>query len=278
MATVSKFYDSFPKIKYDINNTSTFQVGAHDIVTNIFFRMGVIQNTLNNISAYTVYDIEDGETPELLAERFYGDAGAGWMILLANNIVDAQYDWPLDYTSFQQFVAEKYGSLEASQITPHHYEKVITRRNTRTGVENITRFVINGDRLTENMLNDVPYSYFSPWVSTTFRTADSSGFKADNEAATLLADLDNGEPFGATLDRGNLALTGDYTAPETYQIGDDSIEVIIKGEEISCYEYENRLNDDRRQIKVIKAEYYIQIMDEFRYLTGQKPDYLRKLF
>ena len=63
-----------------------------------------------------------------------------------------------------------------------------------------------------------------------------------------------------------------------FDIGDDSIEVIVRGEEISCYTYEDRLNDDRRSIKVIKANYYIQIMDEFRYLTGQKPDYIRKLF
>ena len=105
---VSKFFDSFPKIKYDINNVTVFKAGAHEVVTDIFFRLGVIQEALNNISSYTVYDIEDGETPELLAERFYGDSGAAWMILMANNIVDAQFEWPLDYTSFQQFIIDKY--------------------------------------------------------------------------------------------------------------------------------------------------------------------------
>ncbi len=275
---VSRFFDSFPKVKYDINNTTTFQAGSHETVTDIFFRIGVIQNALNNISSYIVYDIEDGETPELLAERFYNDAGAGWMILLANNIVDAQHDWPLDYSSFQQLIIDKYGSVETAQITPHHYEKVIERRNTRTGVVNETRFWINGDRLTDDMLEGVPYSYYHPWTSTTHRTADSIDYKSDNESAVLLADLDNGEPFGASLDRGSLATTGEYYGARTYDIGDDSIEVTIRGEEISCYEYENKKNDDRRSIKVIKSEYYIQIMDEFRYLTGQKPDYLRKLF
>lgn len=272
---VSSFYDAFPKIKYDINKS---QYPQYEEVTDIFFRLGVIQNALNNISSYTVYDIEDGETPELLAEKFYGDAGAAWMILLANNILDAQFDWPLDYTTFQQFVAAKYGSVETAMITPHHYEKVIQRKNTRTGVVNETRFVINGDRLTDDMIEGVPYSYFHPWTSTTHRTADSIDYKSDNETTVLLADLDNGEAFGSSLDRGSLETTGAYYGAQTYQIGDDSIEVVVLGQEVTCYEHETRLNDDRRSIKVIKGEYYVQIMDEFRYLTGQKPDYIRKLF
>lgn len=275
---VTSFFNSFPKIKYDINNSTTFQSGSHENVTNIFFRLGIIQNALNNISSYIVYDIEDGETPELLAERFYGDAGANWVILLANNIVDPQFEWPLDYTSFQQYIVDRYGSSEIAQTTTHHFEKVITRRNTRTDVSNETRFWINGTRLTDEMLPDVPYSYYYPWSSTTHRTADSLDYRADNSTIDLLADLDNAEAFGASLDRGNLATTGDYIGAQTYQIGDDSIEVTIRGEEVTCYEYESRLNDDRRSIKVIKADYYMQIMDEFRFLTGQKPDYIRKLF
>lgn len=275
MATVTKFFDAFPKIKYDINRN---QYPNYEEVTNIFFRIGVIKNTLNNISSYFVYDIEDGDTPEILAEKFYKDAGAAWMILLANDITDAQFDWPLDYKSFEQFIISKYGSVETAKTTPHHYEKVITRRNTRTDVINETRFWVNGQRLTENMLSDVPYSYYNPWTSTTYRTADSSAYEADNASLDLLADLDNGEPFGATLDRGNLALTGDYTAPQTYEVGEDSIEVIVKGEIISCYDHEDRLNDDRKSIKIIKSDYYVQIQDELKYLTGQKPDYLRKLY
>lgn len=208
----SSFYNFFPKIKYDINKN---QYPTYEEVTDVFFRIGVIQNALNNISSYFLYEIQDGDTPELLAERFYNDAGAGWIILLANNITDGQFEWPLDYTSFQQYVAARYGSIETAQITEHHYEKVITRRNTRTDVVNITRLVV-----TEPV---VPSS------------------------------------------------------PEIYTIGDDVIEVTIRGESISCYEYENRKNEDKRLIKVIKAEYYISIMDEFKVLSGQKPNYIRNL-
>lgn len=272
---ISKFYDLFPKIKYDINNNKLRP--TYEDVTNIFFRIGIVRETINNISSYYVYDIEDGDTPEILAEKIYGDAGAAWLLLLTNEIMDAQFQWPLDDNSFNRYIIEKYGSLEYALTTPHHYEKVIIRRNTRTGFQSETRFIVNSERLTDNMPDEIPFSYYEPWTSTTYRTADSTSYEADNETLDLLADLDNGEAFGATLDRGNLAITGELIQPETYIVNGEPIEIIIKGEKVFCYEHEKRLNDERRTIKVIKAEYYTGIQDELSKLLKVKVDYLRRL-
>lgn len=273
--TVSSFYNLFPKLKYDINNNPL--APNYTEVTNIFFRMGLIKDAINNKASYYIYDIENGDTPEVVANKVYNDPGAAWMILLANNVLDPQYEWPIDDNSFNQFIIEKYGSIEYALTTPHHYEKVITRKNTRTGVESITRFIVNGDRLTDNMPDDIPFSYFHPWVSTTYRTADSTSYEADNETVDLLADLDNGEAFGATLDRGNLAITGEVIEPTTYIINGEPIEITIKGEIIPCFEYEKRLNDDKRSIRVIKNDYYIQIQDELKALLTRKPTYIRRV-
>jgi hypothetical protein len=273
---VSSFYDIFPKIKYDINNNRLRP--NYDEVTNIFQRLAVVKETVNNLSSYIVYDIEEGDTPEILAEKFYRDPGGAWLILLANDIFDPQFDWPLDYSTFTQYIIRKYGSVEAALTTPHHYEKVITRRNTRTGFESVTRFKVNEERLTDNMPDDIPFSYFEPWVSTTYRTADSTAYEADNETLDLLADLDNGEAFGASLDRGNLAITGELIQPEIYTINGEPIEVSIKGEKVFCYEHEKRLNDDKRSIKVVKAEYYNKIQDELKVILYNVPEtFLRRL-
>lgn len=276
MPDVSSFYDLFPKIKYDVNNLRS-NLSVHDEVTNIFFRMGVVKKVINNIASYQVYDIQEGDTPEIVAEKVYGDAGGVWLILLANNILDPQWDWPLDDTSFNQYIIEKYGSIEAALTTDHHYEKVITRRNTRTGFESVTRFIVNGERETEQMPDSIPFSYFFPWVTTTYRTADSNFYEADNESIDLLADLDNGEAFGATLDRGNLAITGEVIQPTIYTINGEPIEVIIKGEAVKCYEHEKRLNEEKRSIKVIKNTYYIQIQDELKAMLSKKPSYIRRV-
>lgn len=272
---VSKFYDLFPKVKYDINNNKLRP--TYEEVTNIFFRIGTVRETLNNISSYYVYDIQDGDSPEILAEKVYQDAGAAWLILLANEILDPQFEWPLDDNSFNSYIIEKYGSIEYALTTPHHFEKVITRRNTRTGFESVTRFIVNEERLTDDMPDEIPFSYYEPWTSTTYRTADSTSYDADNETLDLLADLDNGEAFGATLDRGNLAITGELIQPETYIVNGEPIEIIIKGEKVFCYEHEKRLNDERRTIKVIKKEYYNGIQDELSKILGVRLDYIRRL-
>ena len=57
----------------------------------------------------------------------------------------------------------------------------------------------------------------------------------------------------------------------------EPIEVIIRGEAVYCYNYEKELNDNRRSIKVIKAEYYTQIQDEFKAMTSSRPTYIRRL-
>ena len=117
---VSQYFDLFPKIKYDINgdghNTET--------VTNIFKRIGILREVLSNAGSYVLYEIEEGETPEILAEKVYNDAGAGWIILYANKIIDPQFDWPMSDQVLKGYIISKYGSVENAQITYHHYEKV----------------------------------------------------------------------------------------------------------------------------------------------------------
>ena len=106
------FFGRFPTRDYDINNTTLFGAGPHETVTDIFFRFGIIKKILTNVVAYEVYDILDSDSPELLAERFYGDIGAGWIIIYANKIFDPLFDWPLNYDAFHKMLIDKYGSVE----------------------------------------------------------------------------------------------------------------------------------------------------------------------
>jgi len=101
------FFGKFPKIQYNITNTL---FGSKETVTNIFFRIGYVKKVLNELSSYYVYEVDDGDTPDNLADKVYGDSGANWMILYANDIMDPQYDWPLDYQSFNKYLFEKYKS------------------------------------------------------------------------------------------------------------------------------------------------------------------------
>ena len=61
------YFDFFPKIKYDINRN---QFPVQETVTDIFYRLGMIRNTVAQTSSYYVYDIEDGDTQKYLLESF----------------------------------------------------------------------------------------------------------------------------------------------------------------------------------------------------------------
>ena len=154
---MATFLDLFPKIPYDIEKA--LYRSNYDVVTDITFRFGFIKEILNNISAYYLYPIKDSETPEILAEYVYNDPEAYWIILYANDIYDPQYDWPLNYSNFQNYIIGKYGSLAAAQTGNHHYEKVITRTESLSGIVTEKRIIVNYDKLTNNALN-VPYDYY----------------------------------------------------------------------------------------------------------------------
>ena len=224
MATYTPFFDLFPKVQYDINRS---QYPVYETTTDIFFRLAILKNVLNNTSSYYAYDIDGNDTPEIVAEKVYGDSGAGWIIIYANQILDPQFDWVLDDKAFNRYIEGKYGSVETAQTTYHHYEKVIQRTINEETTE--TRFQIDEAMLTDNDPT-VPYDDYTDLAAS---------------------------------------------SSNTYNILDTTITEVVKKEAITNYDYESQLNDSRRQIKVIKKEYYTRIIQEFRNIVGNTPSFIR---
>lgn len=231
-----KYFEKFPRIAYDINGGP---LTNYDKAVNIFFRLRFIRKTLENTGAYYEYLITDADTPEILADRFYGDSEAHWIILLANNIIDPQYDWPLNVSDFNNYIIDKYTSIENAQSTIHHYEKVIQREESLSGIVTETRFEINYANLTSNLassLSSVPYDYYT-------------GLAEEQSVSTY--NMGSGRTVVETISR----------------------------EAISCYDYELAENEKKRNIKLIRKEFYGQIMREFdRYTDYEKRlKYIRRL-
>lgn len=220
---MGNYLDLFPKIQYTLEGNDN-QYPNYTTITNITYRIGMIKEVLTNFAAYTEYTVKEGETPEQLANRFYGDPEAYWIILYTNNIYDAQYGWPLSYKEFNAFIGSKYGSVETAQTTYHHYEKVITRENITDNITTVTKFTINETKIaTEGMSVDLPYDTYT-------------------------------------------SLEYSYTAP-TIDVGGKSIIETISRNRVTNYDYETELNEEKRNIKVIKNKYYPQLISEFDKLT-----------
>lgn len=120
---MSKYFDLFPVTPYRINKYDSPLIYGYP--TNIMFRMRVFVEKLDQLFHYYEYDVIDGDTPETLAEKVYGNPEAHWLILMTNNISDPQFDWVMGYDAFNKYIDDKYGSMEIAQTTVHHYEKII---------------------------------------------------------------------------------------------------------------------------------------------------------
>ena len=87
-------------------------------VTNLLRRVGVRTKAKTNMVMFETYDVKEGETPEMIADKLYGDSTLHWVVLMVNNIVDRYHEWPMAGNQFLDYVNEKYSNPSAT----HHYE------------------------------------------------------------------------------------------------------------------------------------------------------------
>jgi hypothetical protein len=110
---MAKYFNYFPKTFYSSNNSTT----GLDTVTNIISRFSFEQTLKDNSSAFYKYSVQDSDTPEIIAYKYYGSSERHWVVLLFNDIIDPQFDWPLKYDTFINFVDKKYTANGAANTT-----------------------------------------------------------------------------------------------------------------------------------------------------------------
>lgn len=115
------YFDNFPTIPYDSELKGQFKD-----VKNLLRRVGVRAKVKSNTSLFDTYDVKNGETPETIAFKMYGDANLHWVVMLLNDITDRYHDWPMSEAQFLQFINEKYSNVDAV----HHYEISQSSGNT----------------------------------------------------------------------------------------------------------------------------------------------------
>ena len=107
------YFSLFPTIFYDA-------VGNSDpkIVTHLLKRVALHSKASESVALFDTYDVRNGETPEMIAHKYYDDAEYHWVILLVNNITDRYHQWPMNTRQFLSHLAERYDNVNAI----HHYE------------------------------------------------------------------------------------------------------------------------------------------------------------
>ena len=115
------YFENFPFIPYDSVGNGNFK-----LVTNLLKRVALRTKVRTNTLLYDTYDVKDGETPEMIADKLYDDPQLHWVILFVNNITDRYHQWPMASIQFNAFVNDKYTNIDAV----HHYEIAQTSGDT----------------------------------------------------------------------------------------------------------------------------------------------------
>ena len=109
------YFSNFPLMAYDIKGNNGYK-----LVPDILRRVKLRANIRNGMFMFDNYDVKEGETPETVAFKWFGDTEYHWVILMTNNITDRYYEWPLTQPQFKLHLEDKYGVGNIDSV--HHYE------------------------------------------------------------------------------------------------------------------------------------------------------------
>lgn len=117
------YFRRFPITFYSIDNKATMTEA-----TNILVRFGFFSEVIKNRSNYYPVVIQDGDRPDTIADKYYGDSKYAWLVNTFNNYIDPLWEWPLSDREFNKYIEREYGSVSQALATIKYYKKIINGR------------------------------------------------------------------------------------------------------------------------------------------------------
>jgi hypothetical protein len=150
------YFRQVPDFEYVNTTNDGRNISDYSRVKNLFKRGKLRDDIFGDLSFFTKYQIIGDERPDNVAYKVYDDETLDWLILIANNIINVQTEWPLTQQGFYNFLIDKYGNEETLNAV-HHYEC--------TGVKNSVGATIAKQGLI--VPQNFSISYFDPNIGQT---------------------------------------------------------------------------------------------------------------
>ena len=202
---MSDYFNLIPDFEY-VSRLPDAKIGDYNIVKNLFRRIVLREDIYQNLTFFTKYDIQGDDRPDNVAYDVYQDSSLDWVILVANNIINIQTEWPLPQLDFNRFLLDKYkNDYNKIYNEIHHYETV--------EVKNTNGIIIVPEGL--EVSQDYSITYYDYFLS-------------------------------------DLTSENDITRP------------------VTNYEYEEKIENKKREIFILKPEYLNVVIDDISYLMPYK--------
>jgi hypothetical protein len=118
---MSSYFQRVPDLNY-VSRLPDAKIGDYVRVKNLFKKGKLREDIFQNVAFFEKYKILGDDRPDNVAFEVYDDASLDWVVLLSNNVLNIQSEWPLPQTDFDRFVLDKYGDYNTLYNGIHHYE------------------------------------------------------------------------------------------------------------------------------------------------------------
>ena len=119
---MSNYFSYLPNLEYVNRIPSEQNISSYTEVKNLFKRVRLNDKLFQDLTNFTKYQIVGDERPDNVANKIYNNPNYDWIILLSNNIINIQDEWPMTNRTFELFMNKKYGVTNYTNI--HHYESI----------------------------------------------------------------------------------------------------------------------------------------------------------
>ena len=116
------YFRNLPDFLYVNRNDTQRETENYSIVKNFFKRAKLRGDIFENLTFFEKFIVQGDDRPDNVANEVYGDPFLDWVVLLSNNIVNVQSEWPLSQADFFTYLNEKYDNETVLYSGIHHYE------------------------------------------------------------------------------------------------------------------------------------------------------------
>lgn len=265
------------------------------LATNVLARVKLNSAVRNKKLVFHPYVLKEGERPDTIAEHYYGDPYFAWLVYYANETIDPYYEWPLSQRDFEQYIIKKYGTVELAQekivyyqvnwsvdetmlspgafdslpaVSKKYWNPMIGHRGSIISYERkqIDLTVETNSTIELTVVSGSDFTLEEQVKQTSGGSIVASGFVKYVSATSVVVEKVTGT-FSTSYSLVNY--DGDVTTSvSTVTTLDQAIstEEAIYWSPVTAYEYEELLNEQKKQIYLIDKTYLDQIELEMKSL------------
>jgi len=122
------YFNYIPDFNY-VDRNPNAKLGDRVKVKNLFRRIKLREDIFQDTTIFEKYQIRGDDRPDNVANQFYGRPDYDWIVLVSNNIVNIQTEWPMPQNTFDSFILNKYGTYQNANAVRHHETREV--KNTQ---------------------------------------------------------------------------------------------------------------------------------------------------